>query len=283
MEGVYPCLSRCVRRAFLCGNDPYTGRSLEHRKDWVQARLEFLAGSFALEICAFAVMSNHLHVVARTRPDLAEAWSDEETARRWLRVFPKKRNENHAPASPSPLEIKNLRDSGVGLEALRQRLSSISWFMRSLNENIARRANREDGCKGRFWEGRFKCQVILDDSALLACMAYVDLNPVRAGAAACPETSSYTSAFLRLEARQARERTAKIQEKTHPPYSPERQLSLDRQKVRSKPDHWLCPLPSEGESSRPGLLDLTLDQYLTLLDWTGRQLRADRKKSCPWT
>ncbi|MFH1139889.1 MAG: hypothetical protein V1816_27740, partial [Pseudomonadota bacterium] len=158
VEGIYHCISRCVRRAFLCGADPYTGRSFEHRKAWVQARLELLAQSFALEICAFAVMSNHLHVVLRTRPDWAESWSDEEAAGRWLLVFPKRRTEIGRPSPPSPSEIKELCEAAPGIEVIRRRLGSISWFMRGLNENIARRANREDGCKGRFWEGRFKCQ-----------------------------------------------------------------------------------------------------------------------------
>ncbi|MFH1137805.1 MAG: transposase [Pseudomonadota bacterium] len=262
VEGIYHCVSRCVRRAFLCGNDPYTGRSFEHRKEWVQTRLELLANAFAMEIFAFAVMSNHLHVVLRTRPDWAESWSEEETARRWLLVFPKRRTPGEAPPPPSPAELQSVCSGGPGIELIRQRLLSISWFMRSLNENIARRANREDDCKGRFWEGRFKCQVILDESALLTCMTYVDLNPVRAGMATSPETSPHTSAFLRIQARQLSENTESLEE-------------------QPRVDQWLCPLTGENGSPRPGPLDLTLDQYLEILDWTGRQLREAGKRSIP--
>ena len=264
VEGFYHCISRCVRRAFLCGDDPYTGQSFEHRKAWVESRLKLLAESFAMEICAFAVMSNHLHVVLRTRPDWLDAWSDEETARRWLTVFPKRKTEKGKPMQPSPGEIQAVCKMAPGIEVIRRRLGSISWFMRSLNENIARRANREDGCKGRFWEGRFKCQVILDDAALLTCMTYVDLNPVRAGLSSSPETSPHTSAYLRIRARHA------CIKEGGAPNVPWKDA-----------DKWLCPFHTDAPADGDRLLDLSLDQYLSMLDWTGRQLREKGKKSIP--
>jgi len=86
--GVYHCVQRVVRRAFLCGVDPLSGNSYNHRRSWIRNRLESLAGLFSLEIAAFAVMSNHIHVILRIRPDVVALWSDQEVARRWLALFP---------------------------------------------------------------------------------------------------------------------------------------------------------------------------------------------------
>ena len=158
--GVYHCINRCVRRAFLCGQDPVSGRSFEHRKVWIQQRLEMLAGQFGIDVLGFTIMSNHLHVVLRNRPDVVAAWSDDEVARRWWNLFPQRRDEQGQPAEPQPHELAMLRADARALAERRARLSSLSWFMRCLCEGIARQANREDQCTGRFWEGRFKCRRI---------------------------------------------------------------------------------------------------------------------------
>ena len=260
--GVYHCISRCVRRAFLCGDDPYTGKSFEHRKEWVESRLKFLAAYFFIEVIAFAVMSNHMHVVIRNRPDHAADCDKRDIARRWLLLFPKRRDEAGRPAIPVEAELKALMEKPRRLEELRSRLGSVSWFMRSINENIARRANHEDGCKGRFWEGRFKCQALLDNAALLTCMTYVDLNPIRAGIASTPEESVHTSAYLRIAARQAR----KV-----PPVSV---------KEKDLPDSWLMSL-DDGKELESRLLNLTIDEYLRLLDWTGRLVKDENQGAIP--
>ena len=147
-------MARCVRRAFLCGDDHYSGRNFDHRKTWVRQRLEELAGIVAVDILGFSAMSNHLHLLLRIRPDVAAKWSDEEVARRWWRLHPGRRNRDGTPAEPEPRELAMLMADAEALGTRRKRLSSLSWFMASVCEPIARRANREDRVSGRFWEGR---------------------------------------------------------------------------------------------------------------------------------
>lgn len=185
----YHCISRVVRRAFLCGTDPLTGHNFDHRKLWIAERMKQLAEIFAVDICAYGLMSNHFHVILRVDLARARAWSDKEVARRYGLLFPQ--------------AVREAGLCGPGEHALklllwRERLGSLSWFMRCLNEWIARRANREDHCSGRFWEGRFRSQALLDEGALVTCMAYVDLNPIRAGLAARPEDAVFTSIRERL-------------------------------------------------------------------------------------
>ncbi len=178
--GVYHCINRCVRRSFLCGGDPVSGKNYDHRRQWIQDRIQFLAGQFGVDVLGFAVMSNHLHVVLRNRPDIVQGWSDADVARRWWSLFPKRRDAEGKPREPTEFELQMITADAARFAEIRHRLSNVSWFMRCLVEPIARNANREDFCTGRFWEGRFKCQPILDESALAACLAYVDLNPIRA-------------------------------------------------------------------------------------------------------
>ncbi|MFD1009544.1 transposase, partial [Oceanisphaera ostreae] len=182
----YHCVSRTVRRAFLCGIDHYSGQSFEHRRDWVEQRLLRLSRVFAIDIAAYAVMSNHLHVVLRIDADTAQAWSPIEVVHQWHQLFKGTLlTQKFAKGEPvAGYELDSLNDT---IAEYRRRLIDVSWFMRALNEPIARQANKEDNCTGRFWEGRFKSQALLDEAAVLACMTYVDLNPVRAQMAATPE------------------------------------------------------------------------------------------------
>ena len=170
--GVYHCVARCVRRAFLCGVDLYSRKNFDHRKVWVQDRLEELAAIFAVDVLGFSVMSNHIHVLLRNRPDIAQGWSDEDIARRWWQLHPLRRNEDGTPAEPEPCELAAIHADPERAALLRRRLASLSWLMGSLCEPIARRSNREDRCTGRFFEGRFKSQAIIDEAALLACSIY---------------------------------------------------------------------------------------------------------------
>jgi len=168
--GCFHVVTRCVRRAFLCGSDQLTGKNFDHRRQWIEERIHFLADSFAVSIYSYAVMSNHTHIVLSVDPQSVSDWTDKQVADRWLRVFP------GAMAQASSDEQKQRVRMGLlstpdRMEEIRKRLGSFSWFMRALNEPIARMANEEDNCSGRFWEGRFKCQALLEPQAVVSAMA----------------------------------------------------------------------------------------------------------------
>lgn len=246
---VYHCFSRCVRRAFLCGFDLFTKSDYSHRKHWLVNRLKFQANIFAIEVIAYAVMANHYHVIIRTRPDIAANWPDYEVAERWLLLFSDKKK--NIPNDQVHLEekIKILGNCPEHIAKLRKRLSSVSWFIGRLNEFVARAANKEDDVKGRFWESRFKCQALLDQSAITACMVYVDLNPIRAGIAQIPEESDFTS----------------IQERI-------REWQKDRS-MRTF-SSWLCSIQSDIADT--GILNISTMEYFELVDRSGRMIRPDK-------
>jgi len=302
-------INRCVRRTYLCGKDRRSGKDYSHRKEWIRQRLEELAGIFGIDVLGFAVMSNHLHVVVRTRPDVVNSWSDDEVALRWWRLFPQRRNTDETPAEPTEFELNAIRNDTSGLREKRRRLKDISWFMRCLAEPIARRGNKDDKVTGRFWEGRFRAQLLLDEMALTACMAYVDLNPIRAGIAATPETSDFTSVKDRIAdafgecsagsapcSDNAGEAPASGLSAILSPESGEKGLDRNARDVRIEHGEkagWLAPIALEPprkkvreksttrRASNKGCLPMTLEQYLSLLDWTGRQIRRDKVGAIP--
>lgn len=247
----YHCVSRCVRRAFLCGEDKYTGQSYEHRRGWVEERILTLTRWFSIDVCAFAVMSNHCHVVLHVDIDQAQSWSTHEIVDRWHGLFAGTPLSQRLLSDQTLCEAE-LRAVEEKAETWRDNLMSVSWFMRCLNEYIARQANTEDNCTGRFWEGRFKCQALLDEAAVMACMAYVDLNPIRANIADTPEESDHTSVKKRIHAMQ-----------NLPPEQPKA----------------LMPLVGNPRKEMPKGLAFSLKDYLELIDWTGRCIRDDKRGS----
>ncbi len=188
----YHCISRCVRRAFLCGE------GCEHRKQWVEDRLKELASIFAIEVCAYAVLDNHLHVVLRLNDQAAAGWSNEETVRRWGKLFPPRGKDRQTLKVTEAWVEDRLKDAKWIVEC-RKRLNDLGWFMKCIKEPLARMANREDECRGTFWEARFKSIAILDEEALLTTLAYVDMNVMAAGMAKTPEESAHTSVKARVE------------------------------------------------------------------------------------
>ena len=243
----YHCVSRCVRRSFLCGKDKLTGKSFEHRRGWVEERLLFLASVFAIDVAAYSVMSNHTHVVVHVDKEKALSWTVDEVLKRYHRLHGGTLLTQKFVRGDelSPGESISFAET---VEIYRNRLYDISWFMRDLNEYIAREANKEDDCTGRFWEGRFKSQALLDESAVLACMAYVDLNPIRAKMDKTPETAEHTSIKKRIEA-------------------------MNQGKLQPNS---LMPFVGSHRQNMPKGIAYYLKDYCELVDTTGRCIRDDK-------
>ena len=256
----YHITSRCVRRAFLCGVDSVSGKSYEHRRSWIEDRIRVLASLFSVQLCAYAVMSNHYHLVVKLNPAESDAWSDAEVLKRWTALFkgPLLVQRHLAGEALSSVE----KDTVCATIAVyRQRLGCLSWFMKCLNEPIARQANAEDGCTGHFWEARFHSQPLRSERALLTAMAYVDLNPIRAGLASRPEQSDYTSIRSRMNgAGQATELANSVA----------RLLGRGELNHFNTPMRPLLPFADASGTSTTSALPMHEGEYLQLVDATGR-------------
>ena len=264
----YHVVSRCVRRSFLCGVDQSSGKNYEYRRQWIENRMRILSSLFAIDLCAYAVLSNHFHIALKLCPEEAESWTDDEVVERWTSLFkgPLLIQKWQAGEPLIPAQLKTISDC---IAVYRERLSSLSWIMKCLNEPIARQANKEDGCTGHFWESRFKSQALLTEEAVLTCMAYVDLNPVRAKMATTPEASDHTS----------------IQERITPHFNLEEAIhqQIDQQSLR-RFELLLKPLARfEGHvtnKNQRGIL-FSIGDYIQLVDYTGRHIRHDKRGAIP--
>ncbi|NVK30768.1 MAG: transposase [Gammaproteobacteria bacterium] len=241
----YHVMARCVRRAFLCGYDEFTGRSFDHRKDWIIEQLARLSHAFCIDILAYAIMSNHYHLVLRVNLAELSAQSNQQVVERWLSVFagqPCHRAYLNGEMGDEQREAFEQQT----VQELRKRLGEISWFMNKLNQCIALRANQEDQAKGHFFEARFNSQALLDDAALTACMAYVDLNPIRAGIAEQLADSHYTSIKQRLE-------------------------GLNPHTPKTQPSSLFPKLCRFDPSTHADALPFSLEAYTQLLEWTAKR------------
>lgn len=281
----YHLVSRCVRRAYLCGDDHFSGQSYEHRRGWIETRIQELAAIFAIDIAAFAVMSNHYHIVLRVDSERPQHWSDEDVLQRWTQLFTGpmlvQRFLSEEREQMIPSELTKVSE---WVDLYRDRLYDISWFMRVLNESIARMANAEDGCTGRFWEGRFKSQALLDEQAVLMAMSYVDLNPIRAGIAETPEQSDHTSIKQRIdtlnklhcetkneEVADSGTETTCLSEAVNP------QLDVQLHEKCQKTLQLAPLLPFEASCSLDSAIPFAFSDYLELVDYLGRAIHPYKK------
>ena len=254
----YHCISRVVRRAFLCGFDQATQQDFEHRRQWMLDRLAEIDTVFCIDVCAYAIMSNHYHIVLYINKSQVDSLTDLEVIERWRTIY----------VGPDIIQcfVNGEKMSSAQYVLIaeivaiwRQRLEDISWFMKSLNESIARRANLEDNCTGHFWEGRFKSQALLDEQALLTCMAYVELNPIRAQMAETPEDSDYTSIKQRIEDDQ-----------------PVVESVNDKGEGSPQSHLLLKEFVAEGHQLTDQI-PYHYGEYLELVDWSGQAIRADKR------
>lgn len=269
---VVHCINRTVRRCYLLGDDAFSGKNFDHRKIWIEELLVHFAAHFGIDLIAYSLLSNHYHLILRNRPDVVAQWDDREVARRWLMICPPARCKGK-PSRPTEAELDTIRRNPDKLAEIRRRLSDISWWMRLLNQRVAQRANREEEETGRFWQDRYRAIRLLDEEALVACMAYVELNPLRAGLTDRIEESEHTSIKRRIEGAMARQRQASA---TH-------RDALLAKLTLGEADTPVGPVASRSGTrcSDKGVLSMSLESYVNLLDWTARQVAPGKRGVTP--
>lgn len=256
--GIVHVMNRVVRRCFLMGNDPVTGINYDHRKAMIEAFFERFAALFGLDLLVYSILSNHFHAVLRSRPDVVATWSDTEVAGRWIRICPNRKHPDGTPKDPTESELNAIRHDPELLAEIRLRLSDISWWMRLVCQRIGMSANREDKQTGKFWESRFRAVRLLDEESLLACAAYVDLNPIRAAMTETLEGSAFTSVHRRIQ--------AMVMDGTQDRFLAPVWIDERNDPTGAHPHN-------EGyRCSDKGFLSIRTEAYLELLDWTARQV-----------
>lgn len=307
---VYHVVSRCVRAIHLLGGKEQD----DSRKELCMQCLQLLTEATAVEVAGFSLMNNHLHLLLRVDVQRAESWSDKEVAAGWLKLHPI-RNGYFQPVEATDYQIGELVEKDEWVNTTRQKLYSISQFMKELKQRVAQAANRADRVTGAFWEGRYKVTPVHDEKQLLATMAYIDLNPFAANACKKPEEGRYTSLQGRLgqdkprsvkEVRPAYESRGKKNASnvsaadpgnsansiSLPPRYHHRSQQREVEQSRQPASTWLLPMdeeyrrrrrcktiPTKTEQQRQSVLPgLTMRIYLKLVDDVARLMRHGKKR-----
>ncbi len=270
--GIYHVTTRCVRQAFLLGDDFQTGKSNHQRKRWIEEWFQSLTDVMLIEICAYAVMDNHTHSILRNRPDLLENMDDVEIAKRLVRLYPGFQCLQALPEEADPERVRELLSDPEELHRRKYLLTDISIFMARWEEAVARRANKVDDKKGRFWEGRFHCQKLLDSASVLAATIYVELNPLRANIVELPEYSQYTSLVRRLKL--VRLASGCSLENLMDSDKLEKQRALSESVESQDNTKWVSNV-----LACESFLPFDRNKYLNVLDYVSRCKRPDKSSS----
>ncbi|OYP34357.1 transposase [Rhodopirellula sp. MGV] len=274
-------MSRTVRQYYFLGFDPLTGKNCDHRKEWIERLLERFAGLFGIDLLSYSILSNHYHIVFRSRPDIVSDWDDTEVAKRWLSICPTRRCQRRN-CEPNEAELDTIRKCPQLLADTRERLANVSWWMRLLNQRVAQRANSESNESGKFWQERFELTRIDDEESLLACAAYVELNPIRAAMAETLEESDYTSVQNRIRSDLEFLESHDSCDDAVSSQASRRDGFLAKLEIDELSD----PIGSQASSSGrrcsdKGFLPISRLEFYELLDWSARQLKPGKRGKTP--
>ena len=285
---------RTAQQEWIFGLDDKEDGDCTYRREWLCDIFGSAASVFAIDVGFVSFLSNHIHAMIRNRPDIVATWSDDEIIRRWVQASYLTKSVDGKVGIPTKKQLDKERARCASepdrMELLRIRLANPSEFMKCVNENIARRVNQERGTVGHVWEGRFYAKRIDTESIIVLVALYIELNQIRAGEANTPEESFFSSAYCRVG--------QYVAETDSLPSSRNPRRPNNSQSLPS-PCPWLGPTSlqdtdnqakdeksgghSQHRASNKGWLPLSLAEYLSLLDWTGREILADKRGAIPNT
>lgn len=287
--------TQVTQQMFLLGDDPLTSKDFSHRKDWFIEIMAHQSMFMAVDILRFAIMDNHTHFLLRTRPDIVRGWSDQEVAWNYLLLCPRNKRRRkvqgkwvYEVVEPNQEDIDAIVGDPKKLKKIRQKLSSISFWMQLLKQKVAKRANAEvqkgGVCKGAFWKGRFEMTIINTREYLLTCAAYIDLNAFKAGMTESLEGYPYTSIYLQLKEmlnKMLMEGALKATERNPLGEFPESamlspvEFREETQEDAGDRDEKGGAMSLRKRCSDTGFLEISSEQYCELLRWSMAQLRSE--------